>query len=286
MTLVAVVPDAASALKVKAVLRNLCHEHPARLVVVHADPDSVASLDAEAALFSIEGRAHRITFEEVSLTVGGQAALHLDSLVEAFTLSDLPVGIWYEGCLPDPGDPLLRLSTILLVDSAEVVEAEVFRNLLGLSRRRNLVDLCWLGLRPWREALAEAADPLPMRACVRQPQGLEVRGRPGEARLVAGWLVAATGIGPDALHLADSDSLEVVLTCADEAGRPGVLKAALAKGDLEVEAEARLDGELVRRVEVAVPDEPVLVALSEALSAVRPDRVWAKAVAALSAMAS
>ncbi len=97
MTLVAVVPNDEQASAATRALRALGLHHPARIVLLRPEPDQVATLDGRAVLYAAEEAGHQINFEEVTLVVGGQAARHLDSLVEVFTLSDLPVPVWYVG---------------------------------------------------------------------------------------------------------------------------------------------------------------------------------------------
>ena len=119
-------------------------------MILRPDPDQVAGLDARATLYAMQLADHRVTFEEVVLAVRGQAALHLDSLVEAFTLSDLPVAVWYVDSAPEPGDPLLGTATAVLLDSRDAADDVGMRALLEVVRRRTVVDLSWIRLGPWR----------------------------------------------------------------------------------------------------------------------------------------
>jgi hypothetical protein len=122
MTLVAVVPADEQAYAATRALRALGRHHPARIVLLRPDPDQVATLDGRAALYAVDADGHQVNFEEVTLVVGGQAANHLDSLVEAFTLSDLPVPVWYAGDVPQPTDPLLSVATTVLIDSRDAAD--------------------------------------------------------------------------------------------------------------------------------------------------------------------
>ena len=124
-------------------------------MLVRPESDQVATLDGRAALFATDADGHQVYFEEVRLTVAGQAAHHLDSVVEPFTLSDLPVAVWYVGDVPEPNDPLLSVATAVIVDSRDAAGSGRMRSLLELARRRTVVDLSWIRLRPWRELLAD-----------------------------------------------------------------------------------------------------------------------------------
>ena len=159
MTLVAVMPADEQAYAAIRALRFLGRHHPARIVLLRPDPDQVATLDGRAALFAVEVEGHQVNFEEVTLMVGGQAANHLDSLVETFTLADLPVPVWYVGDVPDPADPLLSVATTVLIDSRDAAGSGQLRALLELARRRTVVDLSWIRLGPWRELLSGLFEP-------------------------------------------------------------------------------------------------------------------------------
>ena len=188
MTLVAVIPNDEQAYAATRALRALGRHHPARIVLLRPDPDQVATLDGRAVLYAMEDDGHQVNFEEVSLDVGGQAARHLDSLVEAFTLSDLPVPVWYVGDIPDPSDPLLSVATAVLVDTRDAADTGRMRAVLELARRRTVVDLSWIRLRPWRELLAGLFDPVARRPWLQAVERVEVSGQgrpPAAARRLA-----------------------------------------------------------------------------------------------------
>ena len=114
-------------------VRSLGAHHPCRAVVLRADPDSTPVIDASATLWRASAAAaegHPTFFEELHLHVGGQAASHLSSIVGPFILADLPVAMWFPADLPDPTDPLLRLASVLMVDTRSVGPAGRDRPLL------------------------------------------------------------------------------------------------------------------------------------------------------------
>ena len=123
MTIIAVARTDEQAYAATNALRVLGGHHPARILILRPDPDQVACLSARASLYEVRDEHHQMNFEEVILSVCGQAALHLDSVVEAFTLSDLPVAVWYVSSLPDATDPLLSVATAVLLDSRDAPDA-------------------------------------------------------------------------------------------------------------------------------------------------------------------
>jgi glucose-6-phosphate dehydrogenase assembly protein OpcA len=211
MTLVVVTTNDDQQYAAIGALRALGGRHPARIILLRPDPDQVAALDARATLFAAESDDHCVNFEEISLFVGGQAAYHLDSVVEAFTLADLPVVGWYVGAVADPADSLLPAVDSVLLDSRDVTDPRQLAHLLQLAGRRTVVDLSWIRLEPWRDLLAGLFDPPAYRPFVRGVTTAEVKGKAGPRRLLGGWLSAQLGLSALALRLIDAQHVEIRL---------------------------------------------------------------------------
>jgi glucose-6-phosphate dehydrogenase assembly protein OpcA len=276
MTIIAVAPADEQAYAATNALRLLGGNHPARILIVRPDPDEVASISARASLYEVRGDHHQINFEEVMLSVCGQAALHLDSVVEAFTLSDLPVVVWYVSSVPDPTDPLLSVATAVLLDSRDANDAVELRSLLGLARRRTVVDLSWVRLTPWRELLAALFDPPSLRPWIQGVEQVEVRGKAGPRQLLGGWLMGQLRLSPQQVSLEDGRHVEIRMQCRlgdDEAS------FSVERGEgREVVAQAFLPGGPTPRQSVALADDPLPTALSLALTRLEPDPVWERAL--------
>ncbi len=305
MTLVVVAgSDEAAARATEAVHAVVAH-HPARVVVLRPDPDAAAALDARAELFRVveTGAAGAggsdevpVSFEEVTLAVGGQAAHHLDSLVDPFTLGDLPVVTWYVDALPDAdADRLLSVSQTVVVDTRDTDDALALRRLLELARRRVVVDLSWVRLEPYRDLVASLFDPPEYRRfCLGVTAG-RVTGKPGPRQLIGGWLVAQLGLAPRQVELADARHLAIELH-ATEGGET----ARFAVGRLEGRRGLWAGTSRPRPVRsapvspgaddgggdppaqvVELPDTSLPTALAAALSRMyADDTVWAAALAA------
>jgi glucose-6-phosphate dehydrogenase assembly protein OpcA len=286
MTLVAVIPNDEQAYAATRALRALGRLHPARIVLLRPDPDQVATLDGRAALYTIDADGHQMNFEEVTLFVGGQAANHLDSLVEPFTLSDLPVPVWYAGAIPDPTDPLLSVATAVLVDSRDAAGGGRLRTVLELARRRTVVDLSWIRLQPWRELLADLFEPAERRAWLQAVEHVEVTGKSGPRQLLAGWLSAQLRLLPDHVHLQDSQHVEIRVTCRRD-GRTATFEVGRDRQERVVEARAEIPGPPAggrRRPEgpqlIALAEDPLATSLANALTHLQPDLIWERALSA------
>jgi glucose-6-phosphate dehydrogenase assembly protein OpcA len=277
MTLVAVAATDEQAATATKALRSLGGHHPARIVILRPDLDQVAELDARATLYAMESDDHRVNFEEVELRVQGQAANHLDSFVEPFTLSDLPVAVWYVNAIPDPADPLLHVANVVLLDSRDAADAVQLRALLGLVRRRTVIDLSWIRLGPWRELLSGLFDPVDQRAWLQDVDHVKVTGKDGPRRLLGGWVTTQLNLNPRQVELADARHVEIRIVCR-RAGQEAVFS--VVRGDMTrtVASEAELpDGPRPRQI-VPLADDPLPVALATALTLLRPDPTWEKAL--------
>lgn len=283
MTLIAVAPEDDQAYSATDALRVLAGHHPARILMLRPDSDQVASLAARATLYALDTDHHRTNFEEVMLTVGGQAANHLDSLVETFTLSDLPVAVWYVNSIPEATDPLLSVATAILVDSRDHPDPGQMRGLLRLARRRTVVDLSWNRLAPWRELLAGLFDPPGCRHFAEAIDRVEISGKTGPRRLLGGWVAAQTGVAPRRIALLDARHASVRITASGDGGA-AEFTVERPEGRRLVAAEAVLpDGSTVHST-AAIPEDPLPTSLATALTKLRPDPVWERALSAATAL--
>lgn len=283
MTLIAVAPGDEQAYGATGALRSLAGHHPSRIVILRPDPDSVAHLDARTTLYAYENDHHRFNFEEVHLGIGGQAANHLDSLVEAFTLSDLPVVVWYVNSIPESHDPLLTVASAILIDSRDAPDPGQLRSLLQLARRRTLVDLSWSRLQPWRELLAALFDPPANRHWLESIDEMEVLGKEGPRRLLGGWVAAQTGLAPRRIKLGDARHVRIRLT-AEAAGQKASFAVERAEGQRLVAAEAVLPDAPALHATSVLPEDPLATSLANALTHLRPDPIWERALSAATAL--
>ncbi len=283
MTLIAVAPGDDQAYGATGALRSLAGHHPARIVILRPDPDSVAHLDARTTLYALDSEHNRVNFEEVQLEIGGQAARHLDSLVEAFTLSDLPVAVWYVNSIPEASDPLLSVASAILIDSRDTPDPGQLRSLLALARRRTVVDLSWSRLLPWRETLAGQFEPVAHRAWLDSIEHISICGKEGPRRLLGGWLTAQTDVSPRRISLQDSRhvGISIVARRNDEEATFSVERV---EGQRIVLGEATVPGAPVVRSTSLLPDDPFTTSLADALTHLQPDPIWERALSAATAL--
>ncbi|HET9051293.1 MAG TPA: glucose-6-phosphate dehydrogenase assembly protein OpcA, partial [Candidatus Dormibacteraeota bacterium] len=168
LTLVIACNDDAAAERACEVVAAIAAEHPARALLVTARRDQPDGIEAQLRLeCSIRGGPEsHVCAEIVQLRVGGAPALHLASVVQPLLLADVPVQLWLAG-----GPPLeqalapdsLAIVERVILDSEEYADAAGTLRMCaiaaaGRGARVPLVDLAWLRLVAWREAVARAFD--------------------------------------------------------------------------------------------------------------------------------
>ena len=132
------------------------------------------------------GPAHEVCTERIAIR-GARAAL--PSAVISLLVADLPVFVWWRGELPPEGDAVLgemiEMATRVVVDSDETGLESVAR----VERLTSgLADLGWARTAAWREAIAALFDGRKQRAALDHLIGIDVKGPPSQAALLAGWL--------------------------------------------------------------------------------------------------
>jgi glucose-6-phosphate dehydrogenase assembly protein OpcA len=223
LTLVAVVDDQREADAALEVVYDLGARHPSRTVVlvVGDDPDGGQGIDAAASVHAVERQGTAMCYEDVVLRVRGGARYHLDSIVEPFTIPDLPVVVWIPAHLPAPGDPLLDAANSLVVDSRAVpAGGDVLRRISALTRRLPVNDLSWIRLGPWRSQLAGLFEGSVNRPFLGGVHEVEVAGNHGPRHLLAGWVMRRLRLPREAVTLEPAEHVSIRLTATSE-GRTG-----------------------------------------------------------------
>ena len=278
MTLVVVGSTEGDVARAAAAMHGLGDHHPARLVVLRPEPHSRTSgIDAEIQVYATSSDDHPVFFEQIELRVRGSGCAHLDSIVEPFTLSDLPVVVWYPGALPAVSDGLLPVASTVLVDTREAGELGTLADLVELARRRPVVDLSWERLRPWRELLAGLFEGPVYRPFARGVSSIDVEGKGGPRSLLAGWLLSRLGTGRT-VELHDARHVSVRLVASSH-GQEATFEAVRSASERMVRAGASVVGGPAHHELLVLPDDSLAWSLSRALTHLRRDRVWEQALA-------
>jgi glucose-6-phosphate dehydrogenase assembly protein OpcA len=296
VTLVVWAPSAVDAWEAVATVHRFGGHHPARSIVLVPQPDGPPRLDARVSLTAAEAGGHQVWFEDIVLSVSGPAATRLGSLVEPFTLADLPVAAWYLGVAPKAGDDLVAAADAVLVDSKQAIGEEggdaaddgpagalpercTLDAVAALFGRVPVLDLAWIRLRPWRELLASMVDGDAFRPALDDLTSVTVTGKAGARALLGGWLASRLRVPAGAMHLDAARHASLRLTGRVE-GKAATFTVERLPGERLVRATARVeDGPSFTDV-IALPEPDPSAALAEALSALRADTVYEDAVRA------
>jgi len=296
VTLVVSAPSAVDAWDAVSTVHRFGGHHPARSLVLVARLDGPPRLDARVSLTAAEAGGHQVWFEDVVLSVSGPAAEHLGSLVEPFTLSDLPVAVWYLADAPAPDDDLLSAADAVLVDSKLAVGEEggdsgddgpggalpnraTLDAVVSLFGRLPVIDLAWIRLRPWRELLASMVDGAAFRPALDDLTSVTVTGKAGARALLGGWLASRLRLPHGSVHLVNGRHASVRLAGRIE-GRPARFSVERMPGQRLVRATAAVDDGPSFTDVLALPEPDPSWALAQALSSLRPDPVYEAAVRA------
>jgi glucose-6-phosphate dehydrogenase assembly protein OpcA len=181
-------------------LERVGRYHPSRLVICAVHPGrttidawcSVASEEAEGP-FSL-GR------ELVELDLGERHLKALDTIVDPLLVPDLATVVWAPHAHAEAVDSLRRLMQVVLIDSQDEPDVPAALDRSGeLLESAYVVDLAWLRSTPWRERVAAAFDPPPLRRGLHEISEVTVRHRADSvaaALLFCGWLCAQLGWRP------------------------------------------------------------------------------------------
>lgn len=145
-------------------LQALGTHHPSRAIILVAEADhGEPNLSAEIRTHCLIGAANlAVCYDEVILTVTGEASHHLDGVVAPLVIHDLPTHVWWPGDPPlaDPiFDQLIEIGDRVIINTADFTDLLTgLRRVGGLRRRSGIGDLTWERLAPWLELTAEFFD--------------------------------------------------------------------------------------------------------------------------------
>jgi glucose-6-phosphate dehydrogenase assembly protein OpcA len=280
LTLVAVVHDPGAATTTIDIVRELGTRHPSRtlvLVVDDAGADETA-VNASVSVHALENATNPVCFEEIVLRVRGPLCWHLDSLVEPFTLPDLPVAVWLPDRLPALGDPLLDTADRIVVDTRVVGDQpDAFARVARLLRRLPVTDLSWVRLQPWRSLLAGLFEGRASRPFLDHVSDVEVAGHFGPRHLLAGWLMATLGLTRAHVHIQEAKHVSIRISAVHDGrlGRFAVVRpgdARIIHASVEIEAGPSIDQTLRMR------DRWPSRSLAEALTRMGHEPVYERAL--------
>lgn len=273
MTLVMLASRRSNADWAMRAVHQLGGRHPARTLLLLTDPYGDTGIDAEVRLLGGSADGTNLWFEDVELTVRGDVTEHLDSLIEPFTVADLPVVVWFVDRLPDADDAMIRAADTILVDARGFGDTDCFDTLAALVDQRPVVDLSWVRLTPWRVLLAALFDGREFRPFVGAVRAVQVSGKTGPRHLLGGWLADRLDLAPEQVELTDALHVSIGVD-AELDGRHARFEVVRQGDERLVASRARIVGGPESTSVVALPDATPVWGLPDALSRLDRDPVY------------
>jgi glucose-6-phosphate dehydrogenase assembly protein OpcA len=223
LNLVAACGDDASADVAEQAVGRLGAKHPARAIVIVAEPRGPHEMEADISLRCSAVDEGQVCAELVRLHVGGEAAYHMASVVTPLLVPDIPVYLWLVGSPPLHqafGQDAVAICERLIIDSGEYEDhAGTLRvlsdELESVGDAISLCDVAWERARLWRQLIAQAFDGGEMRPFVRGITSVDVECSgdriSAQAWLVSGWLASRLDWPDGGDH-----PRVVVTTCQDD----------------------------------------------------------------------
>lgn len=297
LTLVAVVGDDAAGAAALDVVYGLGARHPSRTIVLvleQGDGDR-PGLDAAASVHAVERAGRAVCFEDIVLRVRGRARHHLDSVVEPFSLPDLPMVVWLPSRLPEPGDPLLAVADRTVVDSRAVAGARgahssgvnrtVLPRIQALARRLPVSDLSWTRLAPWRSLLAGLFEGPVYGPFLREVERVEISGNYGPRHLLGGWLQRRLQLPAARVELSEAEHVSITVTAVHR-DRTGVFRVARPGAAREIVSSVEIDRGPSLSQTLRMREQWPALALAGALTRMGRDDLYCQALEGAVALAA
>lgn len=295
LTLVIVVEDQAEADAALGVVHDLGARHPSRTIVLIVGPHEVrgpggvpapsrrggpSGRDAVVRVHAVEANDRKVFFEEVVITIRGQGAHHLNSIVGPLALPDVRMVVWLPSRLPAPGDPLMATTDRVVVDSRAVAEhhGDVLARSAVLSRQLPVTDLSWMRMTPWRTLLASLFEGGVTRSFLDGVTDVEVAGNFGPRHLLGGWMMRRLDLPEDRIRLRSAEhvSIDIRATVGDRHGHFVVRRPTAER---EIVASVQVDDGPCWEQVVHMREQWAALALADALTQIGRDRGFEEALA-------
>lgn len=289
---------------------HLAENHPARAIIVVVRPNDPERIEADVSLQNADTGRGRISAEQVRLTVGGEPAYHLASVVTPLLIPDIPVYLWLVG---DPplrqafGQDAIAICERLLMDSGAYEDPMSTLITLAAEVRRTrgaltLSDIAWARSRGWRDLLVQGFDGPEMRPMLRGIESIAIECAgdtvSAQAWLLAGWMASRLGWQqvqhdhepkPDvewslrpAGELDEGTLLSVRIRC--RSGEHGA-SVTLERTGNAITTSIDIDGGLTARRAVPQPDDDIVHLVGALIEELPDDAVYAAALQRAARMA-
>lgn len=230
MTMIVVDEESVEPAPVQEMIAELMHGHPSRAILLRVRPGEETDLESRvyAQCWMPFGRRQQICCEQIEVRASEARLVEAHRLLLGLLAPDLPVVLICRSLrllLLPAFEPMLAVADRIIIDSAASTEARHLLETIASQRRagRQVVDLAWTRLTPWRETIAaEFDDPQVLQKFSRLKRitiAHRRQGPPVEAWYLAAWLRCALE-QPVEIQLqagASKEAIELLLLSAEQA---------------------------------------------------------------------
>src|SRR5215469_4294266 len=178
-------PGIDAARRASTLLREQLSTHIARVTLVILDTDSESPSEVRTWVtlrsFHIISDVMRHPFEQITVTISGDAVHSASSIIQSLLKPDLPVYLWWVGDLPKDVSIFARLipsSSRVIIDSNDFTSPEeriqTLSEILQNTPDCALSDLNWGRITPWRELIAQFFDVADYRPYLANVNSIEI----------------------------------------------------------------------------------------------------------------
>jgi glucose-6-phosphate dehydrogenase assembly protein OpcA len=190
---------------------EIVRQHPARVLLLVADPEPATALEASVSAFCYPaGRGARFCSEYVVLRAGGDAAQRLPSAVRPLIVGDLPTTLWWTPSDRSPAECGELFTQLDAMADQVIYESRGWREPVDgivattrwaadAPRGKAIADLAWRRLEAWRRLVACALDPGVVPGALARIRDVTVEHGPHalpKAWMFVAWLAGRLGWQP------------------------------------------------------------------------------------------
>lgn len=204
MTLIVATGESDGGFEASQIISELMHEHPSRGIVLTISERAERDLEARvfAQCWKPFGKAQQICCEQIEIHARPESWPYVGPTLIGLLVADLPVVFWcrHSGVLGPNAtadqiagmEAVMNLATKTIVDTKDQDLASSFDRLCQWrARGRQIADLEWTRLTPWREPIAQVFDgegENPYSSFDHVEIGYANDAPPASALYLAGWL--------------------------------------------------------------------------------------------------
>lgn len=276
VTLVVLVHDETEAELAKETLAEMGARHPARTIIAVVEPEASnqpARIDAQCSLFGSYVAGHSVCTDVIQLRLAGAVVDHLDSIINPLRILDVPCAVWYLDADPMGNDSLLQIADAIIVDTKELGARFALADIADLTERKQVIDLAWLRLRPWRDLLANLFEGNVLRPFVNGVTKVHVQGKSAPRRLLSGWIKSRMNLPFEKIEIEDAQHVTIELQAESGTSQANFLVERVHDQRL-VHSCVEIDGQVFFEENVGLSDRALSDSLIDALTMMAGSRVF------------